>query len=81
MICDWLAAGIVYGSHKPSFRTPYSEPLEYYNKCKSFRIFHPDTQRLIETYLKIIDTKGINEFCRRVKKCNGWEKEWYNGKE
>lgn len=67
MICDWLAAGITYSKEKPNFNKPYSVPLSYYNKCKESRIFHPDTQHLIETFLNIINSYGINRFCKIVR--------------
>ena len=64
MICDWLGAGIVYSKQKPNYNQPYVEPLEYYNKCKNERIFHEETQELIEFYLNMIANKGINYFCK-----------------
>jgi hypothetical protein len=67
MICDWLGAGIVYSKQKVDFDKPYSEPIEYYNKCKNERIFHPETQALIEFYLDNIRVFSINNFCKRVK--------------
>ena len=67
MICDWLGAGIVYSKQKVDYDKPYSEPLEYYNKCKKERIFHPETQSLIECFLRYIKSNGINYFCSQVK--------------
>lgn len=66
MICDWLGAGIVYSKQKPNYNEPYIEPLEYYNKCKKERIFHEETQKLIEYLLNVIAEKGINEFCKQT---------------
>lgn len=63
MICDWLGAGIVYSKQKVKENMPYKEPLEYYNNHKSERIFNEDTQCLIELFLRMIATRGINEFC------------------
>lgn len=68
MICDWLGAGIVYSKQKVDYDKAYSEPLKYYNKCKKERIFHPETQKLIEYYLNIIETDGINAFCKNVRR-------------
>ncbi len=68
MICDWLSAGIVYSKHKVNYNEPYSEPLEYYNKFRKERIFHPETQDLIEFFLKEIKKDGINHFCKYAKK-------------
>lgn len=67
MICDWLGAGIVYSKQNPNYNEPYIEPLEYYNKCKKERIFHEETQKLIEYLLNVIAEKGINEFCKQTK--------------
>jgi hypothetical protein len=67
MICDWLGAGIVYSKQKPNYKEGYREPLEYYNKCKPERIFHPDTQHVIEGFLGIIANDGINHFCTVAK--------------
>lgn len=67
MICDWLGAGIVYSKQKPDYDKPYKEPLEYYNKCKKERIFHEETQELIEYFLNVIAKKGINDFCKQSK--------------
>lgn len=67
MICDWLGAGIVYSKQVVDYDKPYSEPVEYYNKCKKERIFHPETQKLIEFYLDNIRVFGINDFCKKVK--------------
>jgi len=67
MLCDWLAAGIVYKKKKLSYNKPYHEPLEYYSNHQNERIFHKDTQELIEYFLKIIDEEGINQFCSTVR--------------
>lgn len=68
MICDWLGAGIVYSNNKVNYDKPYDEPLKYYNKCRNERIFNKETQKLIEYYLNIIETDGINAFCNEVKR-------------
>ena len=77
MICDWLGAGIVYSKQKVNFNEPYSEPLEYYNKHKSERIFHQETQILIEYYLTFICNYGINRFCRYIKLAHKEEEYMY----
>ncbi len=79
MICDWLGAGIVYSKQKVDFDKPYSEPLEYYNKHKHERIFHPETQSLIESYLRDISNHGINFFCGIVKNGCDYHKADYMG--
>nr|DAU67713.1 MAG TPA: hypothetical protein [Caudoviricetes sp.] len=65
MICDWLAAGIVYSNQKPDYKKGYKEPLDYYNKCKNERIFNKETQELIEYFLDVINDYGINNFCKQ----------------
>lgn len=67
MICDWLGAGIIYSKQRPNYDTGYDEPLKYYNKCKNERIFHKETQELIEYFLNVIKEKGINEFCKQTR--------------
>lgn len=64
MICDWLAAGIVYSKKNPDYNEPYDVPRKYYNAHTHERIFHKDTQKLIEFFLDIIARDGINDFCR-----------------
>lgn len=67
MICDWVGAGIVYSKQKCDFDAPYSEPLEYYLAHTNERIFHPETQELIECCLNDIKDKGVNYFCKNAK--------------
>lgn len=64
MMCDWVGAGIVYSNQKCDFDLPYSEPLDYYNKYRAERIFHPETEKLLLYFLNIIKDEGINSFCR-----------------
>ena len=78
MICDWLGAGIVYSKQKVDFNKPYSEPLEYYNKFTKERIFHPETQKLIEYFLNEIKENGINYFCKNIKEAKYYEASDYN---
>lgn len=77
MICDWLGAGIVYSKQKIDFNEPYSEPFDYYNSHLEERIFHPETQELIEEYLKIIKYRGINAFCDEIKNQHSYIKNDY----
>lgn len=63
MICDWIGAGKVYSKEKWT----QSEPLNYYNKVRKGRYFHPDTEKLIITLLEIIRDKGLDEFHRVCK--------------
>lgn len=72
MICDWLAAGITYSKQDPDYNAPYSVPYNHYIKHVDVRIFHPDTQDLIETFLGIISSQGINVWCKGVRE-NKWD--------
>lgn len=63
MICDWIGAGKVYMGDKWTQKSP----LEYYEKNKSTMLFHPDTQKLIEKYLKDIADFGTRSFAIRVR--------------
>lgn len=67
MICDWLSAGIVYSGNEVGYDEPYSEPRAFYDSKLSERIFHPETQKLIEHYLDEIAKYGINYFCKHWK--------------
>lgn len=79
MVCDWVAAGIVYNKQKVDFNIPYSEPIEYHNKIKNERILHPETQNLIELFLTGIEKKGINYFCNKVRNKGYYEISDYIG--
>lgn len=68
MICDWVAAGIVYSKNKCDYKKPYSEPYEHYKAHSSKRLFHPETKALIEYFLKEIEDCGVNTFCEAAKK-------------
>ena len=63
MICDWVGASIVYSKNKCDFNEPYPEPYEYYKAHSKERIFHPETQKLLEYFLDIIAKYGVNAFC------------------
>lgn len=64
MVCDWIGAGMVYSGEKWS----EAEPLNYFNKVRAGRHFHPETEKLIVDLLEIIKWGGLEEFhkqCRR----------------
>lgn len=67
MICDWVAAGIIYNKKKVDYDKPYKEPLEYYMKHKYERIFDKETQNFIEFLLTKINNHGINRFCKLIR--------------
>lgn len=63
MVCDWVGAGMVYSKEKWT----QAEPLNYYNKVRSGRHFHPETEELIIIMLKIIRDDGLeafHQFCK-----------------
>lgn len=58
MVCDWIGAGMVYSGEKWS----QEEPLNYFNKVRAGRHFHPETEKLIITLLEIIFDDGLERF-------------------
>ena len=63
MVCDWVGASIVYSNNGCDFDKPYPAPYEYYKAHSYERIFHPETQKLLEYFLDIIAKYGVNAFC------------------
>lgn len=63
MICDWIGAGKVYSKDKWT----NAEPLNYYNKVRPGRYFHPETEKLILGFLECIRDKGLDEFHKMAK--------------
>ena len=58
MFCDRIAAGEIY--HKGHFDKSY--PLEYYNRCNTDRLIHPDTARKLKALLELYAEKGDEAF-------------------
>ena len=58
MVCDWIGAGKVYSKEKWT----QAEPLNYYNKARSGRHFHPDTEAMIVYFLECIRDYGPYNF-------------------
>ena len=58
MVCDWIGAGMVYSGEKWT----QSEPLNYYNKVRNGRHFHPETEELLVRLLEIIRDDGLDAF-------------------
>ena len=50
MVCDWIGAGKAYTKEQ----WKQDEPLDYYNKVRAGRHFHPDTEKLILIFLEDI---------------------------
>lgn len=66
MICDWVGAGKVYSKEKWT----QSSPLEYYNKVRAGRYFHPETEERILQCLNCIKDHGLKKFHQMVR----WQK-------
>lgn len=64
MVCDWIGAGKVYSKEKWT----QSEPLDYYNKVRQGRHFHPETEELLVRLLEIIRDDGLARFHEVCKK-------------
>jgi hypothetical protein len=58
MVCDWIGAGIVYSKEKWTQK----EPLEYWEKCRKNRYFHPETEQIIVNMLNMIAACGLEVF-------------------
>lgn len=63
MVCDWIGAGKVYGKDKWT----QHEPLEYFYNVRAGRHFHPETERLIVSFLETIDRHGLEIFHRKAR--------------
>ena len=68
MICDWIGAGKVYDKD----RWTNSSPIEYYNKVRSGRHFHSDTEELILRFLNAIASHGLYDFHKMAKGEGGY---------
>lgn len=64
MICDYVAAGMTYSKE----RWTQSEPLTYFDRVRKGRHFHPDTEKLIRTYLNEISKRGVDVTCNLAKR-------------
>ena len=58
MLCDWIGAGKVYSKD----RWTQTEPLNYYNKVRAGRHFHPQTESVIVRFLELIRDDGLDDF-------------------
>ena len=63
MVCDWIGAGMVYSGGNWS----QAEPLDFYNRVRSGRHIHPETEELIVNLLRIIRDEGLEAFHRVCK--------------
>ena len=58
MVCDWIGAGKVYSGENWT----QDAPLDYYNRVRKGRYFHPETEALLLGFLKCIRDEGLEEF-------------------
>lgn len=58
MVCDWIGAGMIYSGENWT----QSAPLDYYNKVRAGRHFHPKTEALLIQFLECIKENGLEEF-------------------
>ena len=69
MVCDWIGAGKTYSKEKWT----QDEPLNYFNKVRAGRHFHPETEEAIVALLVLIKHFGLDVFhklCRDTIKEN-----------
>ena len=67
MFCDRVAASKIYNGRNYTD----SDPLAYFMKAKARRMIHPDTSRLLEKLLRMLEKDGEEKtfaYVRRLKK-------------
>ena len=76
MVCDWIGAGKAYEK-----RWNTNSPFEYYNKVRSGRHFHPETEKLVLLFLNCVRFHGLKQFHKLAKGeiDNGSAKKKYEG--
>ena len=76
MVCDWIGAGKTYER-----RWNTNSPFSYYNKVRSGRHFHPETEKLVLLFLNCIRFHGLKQFHKLAKGeiDNGSAKKKYEG--
>lgn len=73
MLCDWIGAGKVYAKGKWS----QNDPLDYYNKVRAGRYFHPETEQVIVRFLELIRDNGLDEFHKIARQWLKLDKTFY----
>ena len=73
MLCDWIGAGKVYAKGKWS----QNDPLDYYNKVRTGRYFHPETEQVIVRFLELIRDNGLDEFHKIARQWLKLDKTFY----
>lgn len=70
MICDYVAAGMVYSKGTWT----QEEPLAYFERVRAGRHFHTETVKMLRLFLGIIADEGLTRFCYCARH-NRWRKE------
>jgi len=73
MLCDWIGAGKVYAKGKWS----QNDPLDYYNKVRAGRYFHPETEQVIVRFLELIRDDGLDQFHKIARQWLKLDKTFY----
>ena len=73
MLCDWIGAGKVYAKGKWS----QNDPLDYYNKVRAGRYFHPETEQVIVRFLELIRDEGLEQFHKIARQWLKLDKTFY----
>ena len=63
MVCDWIGAGMTYNKNKWT----QNEPIDYYNKVREGRHFHPETEAILVKFLECIRDKGLKGFYKMAR--------------
>lgn len=73
MLCDWIGAGKVYAKGEWS----QNDPLDYYNKVRAGRYFHPETEQVIVKFLELIRDYGLDQFHKIARQWLKLDKTFY----
>ena len=73
MLCDWIGAGKVYAKGKWS----QNDPLDYFNKVRAGRYFHPETEQVIVRFLELIRDEGLEQFHKIARQWLKLDKTFY----
>lgn len=71
MVCDYVAAGMVYSKKEWT----QDEPFEYFKQHEFERHYHPFTKMVLQGFLYTIKRVGIENFCRFVRDPYKWSLE------
>ena len=63
MFCDRVAAGKIYNGKNYTD----NNPLDYFLRGNAKNVMHPDTARLLESWLRMIQAEGEKKTFRHIK--------------